>query len=94
MNLILNLIFVKFLTLIIIEHKQLFVAAKDSSDKMAKRFFVHQDKPQWQRTQAPREEMAIICHILSLGPIECLKYNEREYDGANPGHEEFLGKVQ
>ncbi|KAH8583920.1 uncharacterized protein ELE39_002678 [Cryptosporidium sp. chipmunk genotype I] len=65
--------------------------AKDSSDKIAKRFFVNQDKPQWQRTQAPREEIAIICHILSLGPIDCIKYNERDYDGANPGHEEYMG---
>ncbi|PPS93450.1 putative Secreted Protein (HCD family) [Cryptosporidium hominis] len=86
-----NLVFLILFILIKIEHKRLIVMAKDSSDKIAKRFFVNQDKPQWQRTQAPREEIAIICHILSLGPIECIKYNEREFDGANPGHEEYMG---
>ncbi|KAJ1604705.1 putative secreted protein [Cryptosporidium canis] len=91
MRILKNLILIHFLTFILIEYKQIFVRAKDSSDKIAKRFFIHQDKPQWQRTQAPREEIAIICHILSLGPIECIKYDEREYDGANPGHEEYLG---
>ncbi|EAK88106.1 hypothetical protein [Cryptosporidium parvum Iowa II] len=87
-----NLVFLILFILIKIEYKRLIVMAKDSSDKIAKRFFVNQDKPQWQRTQAPREEIAIICHILSLGPIECIKYNEREFDGANPGHEEYMGK--
>ncbi|OII75309.1 uncharacterized protein cubi_01830 [Cryptosporidium ubiquitum] len=91
MRLIFDLVSLILLLLIEIEYKHLVVMAKDYSDKLAKRFFVNQDKPQWQRTQAPREEIAIICHILSLGPIECIKYNEREYDGANPGHEEYMG---
>ncbi|KAH8740008.1 hypothetical protein FG386_000835 [Cryptosporidium ryanae] len=67
------------------------VEARDSLDKIAKKFFVNNDKPQWQRTQAPREEIAIICHLLSLGPIECQKYSDRETNGANPGHEDYLG---
>ena len=69
------------------------VEGRDSVDKIAKKFFVNNDKPQWQRTQAPREEIAIICHLLSLGPVECQKYSERETDGANPGHEDYLGKL-
>ncbi|KAK6588771.1 hypothetical protein RS030_2210 [Cryptosporidium xiaoi] len=79
-----------FVYLLLLNAKYM-VEARDSLDKIAKKFFVNNDKPQWQRTQAPREEIAIVCHLLSLGPIECQKYAEREADGANPGHEDYLG---
>ncbi|OII78089.1 hypothetical protein cand_036210 [Cryptosporidium andersoni] len=71
--------------------KRSYIYARDASDKIIKKFFQKVDRPLWERTLAPRDEIAIVCHLLSGNIANCLKFEDREIDGANPGHENYYG---